>query len=94
MKVLHVATAFPRDDADLITPWLGRLLLAQRAAGIEAEVLAPAYRGGGTREWRGVPVRRFRYAPRWIETLTHDETVPDRVRSRAADAGLLPAHLR
>ncbi|MFV1987274.1 MAG: glycosyltransferase family 4 protein, partial [Gemmatimonadota bacterium] len=29
----------------------------------------------------------------WIETLTHDETVPDRVRSRPAYAGLLPAYM-
>jgi glycosyltransferase involved in cell wall biosynthesis len=93
MRVVHVVTAFPRDDEDVITPWLGELLLAQREAGIEAEVLAPAYRGGGATEWRGVPVHRFRYAPRALETLTHDETVPDRLRSRPSYAALLPGYM-
>ena len=93
MKVIHVATAFPRDEEDVITPWLGRLLLAQREAGIDAQVLAPSYRGGGTRNWLGVPVHRFRYAPRPIETLTHDETVPDRLRSRPVYSALLPLYM-
>lgn len=93
MKVLHIVTAFPRDEGDVITPWLGQLLLALRAAGLDISVLAPAYRGGGATRWRGVPVTRFRYAPRCIETLTHDETVPDRLRSRPAYAALLPGYL-
>lgn len=93
MRVLHVVTAFPRHDADVITPWLGRLLLGLRERGVEVEVMAPAYRGGGATEWRGIPVRRFRYAPAWLETLTHDETVPDRLRSRPAYLALLPSYL-
>lgn len=93
MKVLHVATAFPRHDDDIVTPWLGQLIIAQREAGLDARVMAPAYRGGGADLWRGVPVRRFRYAPRWLETLTHDETVPDRLTSRPGYAALLPGYM-
>ena len=93
MRVVHVVTAFPRHDADVITPWLGRLLLGLRERGLEVEVLAPSYRGGGATEWRGIPVRRFRYAPARLETLTHDETVPDRLRSRPAYLALLPGYL-
>ena len=93
MRVVHVVTAFPRHDGDVITPWLGRLLLGLRDRGVDVGVLAPAYRGGGATEWRGIPVRRFRYAPARLETLTHDETVPDRVRSRPAYLALLPAYL-
>jgi len=93
VKVLHIVTAFPRDDADVITPWLGQLLLALRDAGVDVSVLAPAYRGGGATRWRGLPVTRFRYAPRPCETLTHDETVPDRLRSHPAYAALLPGYL-
>ncbi|WP_420447996.1 glycosyltransferase family 4 protein [Candidatus Palauibacter sp.] len=93
MKVVHVVTAFPRHDDDVITPWLGRLLLGLRERGLNVEVLAPAYRGGGAAEWRGIPVRRFRYAPARFETLTHDETAPDRIRSRPAYAGLLPGYM-
>lgn len=93
MKVVHVVTAFPRHDDDVITPWLGTLLLGLRERGLEVGVLAPAYRGGGATEWRGIPVRRFRYAPARLETLTHDETAPDRIRSRPAYAGLLPGYM-
>ncbi|MDE2942901.1 MAG: glycosyltransferase family 4 protein [Gemmatimonadota bacterium] len=93
MKVVHVVTAFPRHDDDVITPWLGRLLLGLRERGLEVGVLAPAYRGGGATEWRGIPVHRFRYAPARLETLTHEETAPDRLRRRPAYAALLPGYM-
>lgn len=93
MRVLHVVTAFPRDDDDVITPWLGQLLLGLRAHGIEAEVLAPSYLGGGAREWRGIPVHRFRYAPRRWERLTHEETAPDRLRRRPWYGALVPPYV-
>ena len=93
MRVVHVVTAFPRHDDDVITPWLGRLLLGLRERGLEIGVLTPAYRGGGATDWRGIPVRRFRYAPARLETLTHDETAPDRIRRRPAYAALLPGYM-
>jgi len=40
-----------------------------------------------------VPVERFRYAPSFLETLTHDETVPDRLRRRPVSGLLVPAYL-
>lgn len=93
MRVLHVATAFPRHEGDVITPWLVELLRRCRDRGVRAEVLAPAYRGSGDHRIHGIPVHRFRYAPRRWETLTHDETAPDRVRSSPAHAALVPAYL-
>lgn len=96
MRVVHIVTAFPRGEDDPITPWLGRLLLALVDRGVRVEVLAPAYRGGPgspSHEWRGIRVHRFRYAPRPLETLTHDETVPDRLRRSPAYGLLLPSYL-
>lgn len=93
MRVVHVATAFPRHDADPITPWLVRLLRELGARGVEAEVLAPAYRGGGAGRVAGIPIHRFRYAPAAWETLSHDQTVPDRLRASPARAALLPGYL-
>jgi len=93
MKVIHVATAFPRHHEDPITPWLVELVRRQRQAGIDASVLAPAYRGGPDEESSGVPVRRFRYAPRFLETLTHEQAVPDRIRDRPASVALVPPYL-
>ncbi len=93
MRIIHIATAFPRADDDVITPWLVSLLESLRDRGHEVEVLAPAYRGCKSGLFRGIRVHRFRYGPAWMETLTHDETVPDRLTRRPAYAALLPAYL-
>jgi glycosyltransferase involved in cell wall biosynthesis len=79
MRVLHVVTAFPRAPGDIIAPWLVELIRRQRAMGLEAEVFAPAYRGGGNAELEGIPVHRFRYFPAPWEDLTHDQGTVDRV---------------
>ncbi len=92
MRVVHVATAFPRDEEDVITPWLVELIRRLRGRGHEAEVLAPAYRGGASHRVHGIPVRRFRYAPAAWETLTHEDTAPDRVRRSPAHAALVPLY--
>lgn len=80
MRILHIATAFPRYPGDLVSHWLVELLQQQRRAGHTVEVLCPAYRGGGARDYDGIPVHRFRYFPARWEDLTHDEATPDRVR--------------
>lgn len=93
MRVVHIATAFPRVDDDIITPWLVALLRALEEQGVSTEVLAPAYRGGRSGSHQGIRVRRFRYAPAPFETLTHEETVPDRLARRPWYAALLPGYL-
>jgi len=94
LQVLHVVTAFPRTRSDPITPWLVELIRRQRESGIDARVLAPAYRDGPAVEpFPEIPVTRFRYAPASFETLTHDESVPDRIRNRRSAIGLLPLYL-
>lgn len=93
MRVVHVVTAFPRDEGDVITPWLVEMIRRSRDRGIDANVLAPAYRGSGDHRVDGIPVRRFRYAPAAWETLTHDETAPDRVRRSVLHAALVPPYL-
>ena len=80
MRILHVVTAFPRSTDDVIVPWLVELLKRLRMAGHEVEVLTSAYRGGGNREFAGIPIHRFRYFPAPWEDLTHDEATPDRMR--------------
>jgi glycosyltransferase involved in cell wall biosynthesis len=90
MRILHVLTAFPRSADDVIVPWLVELLKHLRAAGHDVEVLTSAYRGGGNREFAGIPVHRFRYFPARWENLTHDEAAPDRLR-RSLPARTMPA---
>lgn len=88
-----MTTAFPRDEEDVITPWLVELIRRSRKRGIEAEVLTSSYRGSEDHRLSGIPVRRFRYAPAAWETLTHDETAPDRVGRSPLHAALVPLYL-
>lgn len=80
MRVLHITTAFPREQGDVITPWLVELLKRLRAAGVDAEVLTSSYKGAPDQIFEGIPVHRFRYFFRRWENLTHEETAPDRMR--------------
>lgn len=93
MKVLFIVTAFPRGDGDVITPWLVQTIHRLRARGVVVEVLAPSYRGLPDQLLDGVVVHRFRYAPAPWETLTHDQTAPDRIRQRPLYSALLPGYL-
>src|SRR6266513_5218306 len=90
MRILHLVTAFPRDERDIIAPWLVELIKRQRAAGHDAQVFAPSYHGAADHEFAGIPVHRFRYFfARW-EALTHDESAADRMR-RSLLYRLMPA---
>ncbi len=93
MRVLYIATAYARHEGDVITPWMTETIRRLAAAGVEVEVLAPAYRGLASGEVGGVRVHRFRYAPRRWEDLTHDQTAPDRIRDRPAYLGLVPGYV-
>jgi glycosyltransferase involved in cell wall biosynthesis len=77
----------------VITPWLVQTIHGLRERGVWADVLAPAYRGLGDQVVEGVRVHRFRYAPRGWETLTHDQTAPDRIRERPLFTALVPGYL-
>ncbi|MGH7567447.1 MAG: glycosyltransferase family 4 protein [Gemmatimonadales bacterium] len=90
MRILHVVTAFPRGPEDVIVPWLVELLQRLERAGHEVEVFCSAYRGGGGRQFAGIPVHRFRYFPARWEDLTHDEAAPDRLR-RSGRYKVMPA---
>jgi glycosyltransferase involved in cell wall biosynthesis len=93
LRVIHIVTAFQRHPDDVITPWLSALISAQRAEGVDASVLAPSYRGGGSVRVGEIPVRRFRYAPARWERLTHEETVPDRLRRSPGYLMLIPFYV-
>jgi len=90
MRILHLVTAFPRDERDIIAPWLVALIKRQRAAGHDAQVFTAAYHGSGDHLFAGIPVHRFRYFfARW-EALTHVESAADRMQ-RSLLYRLMPA---
>jgi glycosyltransferase involved in cell wall biosynthesis len=93
VKVLYLVSAYARDPSDVITPWMVETIRRLRPLGVEVEVLAPAYRGLRSQTVDGVRVHRFRYAPRPWETLTHDQTAPDRIRERPVFMGLVPGYV-
>ena len=93
MRLLHVATAWPRSTDDVITPWLVTLCQKQVEAGHDVHVLVPAYRGLGQQRQGAVTIHRFRYAPSKWERLTHEEATPDRLQRQPAYALLLPSYV-
>lgn len=93
MRILYTVTAFARSEDDVITPWLTETIDRLRARGVEVEVLAPSYRGNSDHCIGPTRVHRFRYAPKSLETLTHDQTAPDRVREHPQYALLVPGYV-
>lgn len=79
MKVLHIVTAYPRFEGDVITPWLVETVRLLKESGVDIVIFAPSYKGLKDQTIYGIPVKRFRYFFRFKEDLSHDETVPDRV---------------
>ncbi len=79
MRVLHIVTAFPRGEGDVITPWLVEMLRGLKGRGIDVEVFTSSYKGLGRQVLYDIPVHRFRYFPRRWENLTHEEMTVDRL---------------
>lgn len=72
MKVLFLTHSFPRSPGDAPGSFVLRLAIALRGEGIDTSVVAPAAPGLDHHDkFDGVPVERFRYAPRKYETLAY-----------------------
>jgi glycosyltransferase involved in cell wall biosynthesis len=80
LRILYIATAYPRSESDAITPWLVETVDRLRAMGHHTTVFTSSYCGLGNQVLHGSPVVRFRYFFQRWEKLTHDETAVDRVR--------------
>jgi glycosyltransferase involved in cell wall biosynthesis len=96
VRVVFLAHSYPRHDSDVAGSFLLRLARALGETGVEVRVVAPSADGLEAREeLGGVPVMRYRYAPRRLETLAYTGTMADAVRetwaARAALGGLLAA---
>ena len=81
MKVLVIGSVYPRFHEDAEVPWLRTSIAHLKKAGLQVQVLAPAYKGLKSHEIDGVPVNRFRYAPASLEMLTHEEGAPSKMAS-------------
>lgn len=81
-KVLVIGSVYPRFHEDAEVPWLRASVAHLRNAGVDVQVLAPTYKGLKSHEIDGVPVNRFRYAPKNWEMLTHEEGAPSKMASK------------
>jgi hypothetical protein len=52
-----------------------------RRARAPVTVIVPSFKGLRNHRIDGIEVLRFRYAPRWVEQLTHDEGAPNKLRN-------------
>jgi glycosyltransferase involved in cell wall biosynthesis len=72
MNVLFLTHSFPRSEGDAAGSFLLRLAVALRAEDVTVRVVAPAGPGlPASEEIAGIPVERFRYAPRRYEKLAY-----------------------
>ena len=82
MKVLVIGSVYPRFHEDAEVPWLRTSVAHLKQAGVDIQVLAPAYKGLKSHEIDGVKVNRFRYAPANWEFLTHEEGAPSKMANK------------
>jgi glycosyltransferase involved in cell wall biosynthesis len=81
LRICVVGSTYPRSHEDPLVPWLREAVGRMARRGHDMTVVAPSFRGLGSHSIDGVRVLRFRYAPRAIESLTHDEGAPNKMRN-------------
>ncbi|MDG3005859.1 glycosyltransferase family 4 protein [Paludisphaera mucosa] len=82
LSILVIGSTYPRHEDDYAVPWLRESIKRLTGRGHSVTVLAPSYEGLASHTIDGVPVHRFRYAPRSWERLTHEQGAPNRIRKR------------
>ena len=60
---------------------LGCVASRMARRGHDMTVVVPSFKGLPSHSIDGVPVLRFRYAPRAVESLTHDQGAPNKLRN-------------
>lgn len=81
-RVLVIGSVYPRFHEDAEVPWLRTSIAHLKKAGLDIQVLAPAYKGLKSHEINGIRVNRFRYAPASWEMLTHEEGAPSKMANK------------
>ncbi len=81
LKIAVLGSTYPRSQDDPGVPWQRETVNRCAAAGHDVFVLAPSWKALKNHSIDGVPVLRWRYAPKEWETLTHDEGAPNKQNS-------------
>lgn len=96
MRALFLTHNYPRHPGDPVGSFVLRLAVSLRDHGVQVHVVAPAAPDVPAEDViEGIPVTRFRYAPRKLETLAYTGTMGQQVRqfwkARLAMVGFLGA---
>lgn len=79
LRVLVLSSVYPRAEGDPEVPWLRTLMGKLKERGAYVRLLVPAWKGLPDHEIEGIPVLRFRYATKSLETLTGEEGAPNKM---------------
>ena len=90
MKVVSITTAFPRNENDVLIPWIIKLINLLKNKNVETEVFTSSYRGRKSEISNDIKVSRFRYFFKKWEKLSHDMSVPERLKSNKLYFLVLP----
>lgn len=90
MKVVSIVTSFPRNKEDVLIPWIIRLIKLLQIKGVNTEIFTSSYSGRKNEVSEGISVRRFRYFCKKLEKLSHDMSVPEKLKSNPAYFLILP----
>ena len=81
MKIISIVTSFPRNENDVLIPWIIRLIKELKFNDVETDVFTSSYCGLHDESKDGIKVRRFRYFFKRWENLSHDMSVPEKLKS-------------
>ena len=90
MKVVAITTAFPRNENDVLIPWIIKLINLLQNKEVETEVFTSSYCGRKSEISRNISVFRFRYFFKKWEKLSHDMSVPEKLKSNKLYFLVLP----
>ena len=72
-RVLVITHSYPRHERDCELTWMRELHRRMRLRGHKIKVLTPAFKGSRSHVLDGIEVTRFRFAPSWLEILSHND---------------------
>lgn len=94
MRILVLASTFPRWPGDTVPPFVYRLSTGLVERGHEVHVLAPHDPGAAKlEEMDGLHVHRFQYAPGRLESLAYGGGILENLRRRPTRWSLVPAFM-
>lgn len=91
-KVLFITSTFPKNKNDVHAGWIGELAVKLKEKNLDVEIFAPSYKGEEQKDYFGVKVHRFRYAPSFLEFLTQDEGAVFKIRRNPLLLFLIPTY--